>query len=74
MTGTAAAIHGALLVLTSLGISYLTVLREGIVCFLTRDVLNKVREGLIFFPRFGKNKLALLVPCGSVGIPDNVKP
>lgn len=58
-----------MLVLTSLGISYLTVPREGIVYFLTRDVLHKVREGLVFFPRFGKNKLALLVPCGSVGVP-----
>lgn len=64
----------ALLVLTSLSISYLTALREGIVCFLTRNVLNKVREGLVFLPRFGKDKLALLVPRGSVGVPDNVKP
>lgn len=64
----------ASLVLTSLSISYLTALREGIVCFLTRDVLNKVGEGLVLLPRFCKDKLALLVPGGRVGVSDNVKP
>lgn len=59
--------------LTSLSISYLIAPREGIVCLLTRDVLDKIRKGLVFLPRFGKDKLALLISCGSVGVPDNVR-
>lgn len=60
--------------LTSLSISYLTAPRKGIVCLLSRDVLDKVREGLVLLPRFGKDKLALLISCGSVGVPDNIRP
>lgn len=41
---------------------------------MTRDVVNKVGEGLVFLPRFGKDQFALLVPGWSVGVPDKVKP
>lgn len=63
----------ASLVLTSLSISYLAVLEEGSIFFLTRNILNKVGEGLVFLTRFGKDEFALLVLCGSVGVPDNVE-